>query len=183
MKIMTKNPIKFISMLFIVTVCIAFTVVSACMGAWERAAILLLATVIILVSSFAARDIIPLKYNDNVIRYRKSEYRWQNVKVTLVYTHRLFHSSHFVYYLVFGDSFVFGDEVRGSVNKGFWVELTLKNLDTITKYYHDRIAVVGKDGASISVDKLLIDKRFKLKINEHNAKHFDGLKETDDIKQ
>lgn len=181
MKLMIKNMVRFVTMLLVVACGIAFFIVCACTGTWNRIGVIVAAIGVMFAGSFATHDIIPLKYNDKVIRYRKSEYSWDEVKVTLIYTHRIFHPTHYVYYLAFSDSFIYGDDVQKSVSSGFWVDLTFGNLDIVTQHYHDMIAVVGNNGSSIPVDKLLIDKRFKRKINEHNDKYFENLKEINGI--
>lgn len=183
MKIMIKNLPRFIVGSLLVTVACVFMIVYVCMGMPERAGIILVAVGITIGGYFATGYAIPLKYDDKVIRYKRTAYNWRDVKVTLALTHERFSSSSFVYNLAFGDRFMFGDDARYSVNSGFWVSLSITNLKIITQHYQDRIAVVNRDGSSTSVDKLLIDKRFKEIINEHNNKYFDKIKEENQLDQ
>lgn len=181
MKFMIKNLTHFITVLVLVAVATVFMVINACMGMWERAGIIFVAIGITIGGQFATRYAIPIRYNDEVIRYHGTEYKWSEVKVTLVLTHERFSSSSFVLNLVFDDKFTFGDDARKSVENGFWATATLTNLKIVTQHYQDRIAIVGRDGSSIDVDKIQIYKKNKQLIIDHNNKYFDRIKQENDL--
>lgn len=178
MKLMIKNLTHFITALLLVTVATVCMVIFACKGMWERAGIILVAVGIAIGGQFATGYAIPVKYNDDVIRYKGTEYKWSEVKVTLVITHERLSSSAFVINLVFSDHFLFGEEAKKSVYNGFWVSATISNLKTVTQHYQDRIAIVGRDGSSIdNIDKYFVYNQSRQIINDHNKKHFDNVKQ------
>lgn len=167
----------FVNVLFTVTVGAVAMLVFACMGMWERAGIILAVICVAVGGYFAANYAVSVKYNDKVVRYRAMEYLWSEVKVTLVFTHSKLDYKNYMYNLVFGDSFMLGDNAMNSLQNGFWVCLSKRNLKIVTQHCQDRIAIVHLDGTAASIDDLRFDKKNKQIIIDHNNKYFDKVKE------
>ena len=159
-------------------ICILTTVLSvvasivfACLRMWQIAVVLFVLACVVIVIAIANKNIIPIKYNDRIVSYRKTEYSWSEVKVTLLYSQDRLSPTKYVYTLVFDDKFMLGDEALNCIQNGFYVNVSITALKVITRYYQARIEVVDMDGVSVEIDKLKIGKKARKIIFDHNKKY------------
>lgn len=175
-KTMIKHLPSFIAVCISLHIFIVFIILFAILGVWEAVLCGVLGVAAIILPYCLMRHVIPVKYNDEIVKYRKTEYRWDNVKITVV---AVPWGKGFTYCLVFGDRFMFGAPTHKKLKSGFFVRLTKRNLQTVTKYYNDRLPIVDLSGSS--ADKLRWNKKLQPIIDDHNKKYFDKVKQYNKI--
>lgn len=170
MKTMIKNVKFLISVIVVSILGVAFFIAFACKGMWDNAFIVLAMIAVVVIAYFATNNAISIKYNNKIVRYRNAEYNWNEVKVTLIFKVDKLNYQNYMYYLVFGDSFKYGDDAMNSLQDGFWAYLSSWNLRIIAQLYQDKIAIVNLDGSPATVEELQFDKKNKQIIIDHNKK-------------
>lgn len=111
----------------------------------------------------------PIYLYEKRIKYRGKEYDWENIRITAVSVpNRGYIES---YYLVFGQEYLFGKDLKKQIRYGFWVYLKKKPLNEILKYYNKKIKILSdSENAWGSINSTK-------KINAIIQKHNDNIKD------
>jgi hypothetical protein len=109
----------------------------------------------------------PIYYTEDELQYRHFSYKWQDIKIT---AYPALHKSYqYGYYLVFGEQYLYKDELKSQIRKGFYVYLREKSIGEILKNYKRKILILDVLGKN--EDELKTNQYIKSIINMHN-KHF-----------
>ena len=111
----------------------------------------------------------PILINDIRIKYKNTIINWEDVRfVAYPYITR---SYEWGYLLVFFDHYLSGKELRNKIKEGFYISLSIKSLQLLSKYYQKEIKIIDVQDRNIFVKELHSSAKINELFTQHNSIH------------
>lgn len=91
--------------------------------------------------------------NESGVRHKDKFIPWSEVNITMFFSLSFFRDRN--YYIAFGTSFYSTKDIKKIFKQGFYIMLTPRSLNIITKNYKQKIVIINESGYQIKLYKLV----------------------------